>query len=504
MSSTQNVTSHSGVPRSSRLRCPSERSHGRQRKHERPFVSRTSVRSASSVQWRRGRAGTAVGARRRARRGAALGDGVRRRTSPPSGTKVRPPLPFPAGLRPLLRQKRLTRRRSARARRAVEDDAGVPRPPRRRRHADLVDEIGLVWLRRPPGWQRAARRLVVGTAAADATSVVSTRAAPACRGAGGCRARAWPSTPSPASAGVREHEPACRAAGAPRRGRARAGRRDRLGVAGAGRRRPAAGRAGHGTGRRHGRPADEATAALERAADAEAARDAVLAARAGEPLVLRCRRSVPGRPRGRSAGRTTPRWRRSAGRRTAARRDRRRRIAAAAQRAGAGRGRRRAAGARRRGERSPADAGADPRRAVRQTRRPWPSTCSRLPGIVVLVDGYNVAKLGWPALALEVQRERTDRRRPRTSPGAGARTSPSSSTAPTCPGRAPPARRLVRVMFSPAGVPADDVLRAEVAALDHRRAVVVVTSDQAVVADVRADGRQHAGQRPVPRASARR
>jgi predicted RNA-binding protein with PIN domain len=46
----------------------------------------------------------------------------------------------------------------------------------------------------------------------------------------------------------------------------------------------------------------------------------------------------------------------------------------------------------------------------------------------------------------------------------------------------------VRVTFSPAGVLADDVLRAEVAELDHRRAVVVVTSDQAVVNDVRAEG----------------
>ena len=50
------------------------------------------------------------------------------------------------------------------------------------------------------------------------------------------------------------------------------------------------------------------------------------------------------------------------------------------------------------------------------------------------------------------------------------------------------ARRMVRVSFSPEGVTADDVLRAEVAALDPDRPVVVVTNDQAIVADVRAAG----------------
>jgi predicted RNA-binding protein with PIN domain len=51
-----------------------------------------------------------------------------------------------------------------------------------------------------------------------------------------------------------------------------------------------------------------------------------------------------------------------------------------------------------------------------------------------------------------------------------------------------PGRRLVRVSYSPAGVTADDVLRAEVDAIDTHRPVVVVTNDQAVVHDVRAAG----------------
>jgi predicted RNA-binding protein with PIN domain len=49
-------------------------------------------------------------------------------------------------------------------------------------------------------------------------------------------------------------------------------------------------------------------------------------------------------------------------------------------------------------------------------------------------------------------------------------------------------RRLVRVTFSPEGVLADDVLRAEVAAVEPSRAVVVVTNDQAVLQDVKAAG----------------
>jgi hypothetical protein len=111
----------------------------------------------------------------------------------------------------------------------------------------------------------------------------------------------------------------------------------------------------------------------------------------------------------------------------------------------------------------------------------------RSPGVLVLVDGYNVAKLGWPDLTLEHQRERcivaceTLARRWGTElhivfDGAdvvGAHTA---------------SRRVVRVSYSPQGVLADDVLRAQVAALDPARAVVVVTNDQAVQVDVKSAG----------------
>ena len=49
-------------------------------------------------------------------------------------------------------------------------------------------------------------------------------------------------------------------------------------------------------------------------------------------------------------------------------------------------------------------------------------------------------------------------------------------------------RRLARVRYSPAGVTADDVIREEIAGLDPRRSVAVVTNDREVRRDVIAAG----------------
>lgn len=108
-------------------------------------------------------------------------------------------------------------------------------------------------------------------------------------------------------------------------------------------------------------------------------------------------------------------------------------------------------------------------------------------GASVLIDGYNVAKLGWPALELEMQRqvlldavENVARRYGSdltvVFDGAGVIGASSDQ------------RRLVRVVFSPEGVIADDVIRSEVARLPATRHVVVVTNDKAVVTDVRLVG----------------
>ena len=56
------------------------------------------------------------------------------------------------------------------------------------------------------------------------------------------------------------------------------------------------------------------------------------------------------------------------------------------------------------------------------------------------------------------------------------------------PGAHADRRRMVRVVYSPEGVTADDVIRDEVDRLPADRGVVVVTNDAEIVRDVRAAG----------------
>lgn len=111
----------------------------------------------------------------------------------------------------------------------------------------------------------------------------------------------------------------------------------------------------------------------------------------------------------------------------------------------------------------------------------------RSEGVTTLVDGYNVAKLGWPSLDLDQQRQqcilaaenlakRWNLTLTVVFDGASVEGAHASS------------RRRVRIVYSPAGVSADDVLRAEVAKVDAQRPVVVVTNDRAIVTDVIAAG----------------
>lgn len=111
----------------------------------------------------------------------------------------------------------------------------------------------------------------------------------------------------------------------------------------------------------------------------------------------------------------------------------------------------------------------------------------RVADAVVLVDGYNVAKLGWPGLSLDRQRELCIEAAENLARRWGCLIH-IVFDGTTIVGATASGRRLVRVSFSPEGVSADDVLRAEVAALDADRPVVVVTNDQAIITDVRAAG----------------
>lgn len=117
-----------------------------------------------------------------------------------------------------------------------------------------------------------------------------------------------------------------------------------------------------------------------------------------------------------------------------------------------------------------------------------------LPVVHLVVDGYNVTKTGYPKITLSDQRDRligqlaalAARTRVEVTvvfDGAAVVAVPTSTP------------RGVRVLFSDAGVLADDVIRALVAAEPRGRPVVVVTSDQAVAASVRRSGAY-----PVPSA----
>lgn len=145
----------------------------------------------------------------------------------------------------------------------------------------------------------------------------------------------------------------------------------------------------------------------------------------------------------------------------------------------------------------------DPDLAERQTRPARRSALS-LPGGVIstsseaaahlarsnaqfIVDGYNVAKLGWPNRPLEQQRgafldgvENLVRR-------FGTDVTVVFDGASVIGAHAS-RRRLVRVVYSPEGTTADDVIRDEVARIPTDRAVVVVTNDAEIVRDVRRQG----------------
>jgi predicted RNA-binding protein with PIN domain len=111
-----------------------------------------------------------------------------------------------------------------------------------------------------------------------------------------------------------------------------------------------------------------------------------------------------------------------------------------------------------------------------------------LPKARLIIDGYNVTKTAWPTLSLEVQRTRLLT----LLPGLVARTNAETTVvfdaaaSESRPVVASP--RGVKVLFSPSGVIADDVIRQLVAAEPAGRVVVVVTADRELATDVRRSG----------------
>ena len=105
----------------------------------------------------------------------------------------------------------------------------------------------------------------------------------------------------------------------------------------------------------------------------------------------------------------------------------------------------------------------------------------------MLIDGYNVAKLGWPNRPLERQRAALLDALENLARRFGTDVTVVFDGA-SIVGAYADRRRLIRVVYSPEGVIADDVIRNEVKRVRTTRAVVVVTNDAEIVRDVRADG----------------
>ncbi|MDP8938611.1 MAG: NYN domain-containing protein, partial [Actinomycetota bacterium] len=113
----------------------------------------------------------------------------------------------------------------------------------------------------------------------------------------------------------------------------------------------------------------------------------------------------------------------------------------------------------------------------------------RVPGVVVLVDGYNVSQTGWPGLPIAEQRRRLVDALSELAARTGADVSVVFDGADT-PWPAPVATtaRAVKVSFSPVGVEADDVVLRRVAELPPWRSVVVASSDRRVQDGARESG----------------
>jgi predicted RNA-binding protein with PIN domain len=105
----------------------------------------------------------------------------------------------------------------------------------------------------------------------------------------------------------------------------------------------------------------------------------------------------------------------------------------------------------------------------------------RVPGIAVLVDGYNASHLGWYEFPIAEQRRRLVDALTELATRTGADISVVLDGAePVGPPVVPTTARRVRVSFSPPGVEADDVVLARVAEIDVSRPVLVASSDRRV------------------------
>lgn len=105
----------------------------------------------------------------------------------------------------------------------------------------------------------------------------------------------------------------------------------------------------------------------------------------------------------------------------------------------------------------------------------------------IIVDGYNVAKLVWPSLELADQRARLIELADNVARRFAAAIVVVFDGTDVV-GAAATGRHLVRVVYSPPGVSADDVIRDEVAATPPDQSITVVTNDREIQRDVVREG----------------
>ena len=365
-----------------------------------------------------------------------------------AGSKLRPPLPFPTGLKPYLRFHRLPAAAMAKVREAVEGDTVFLGRLGMVATDELLDEVGMLWLKRPEGWHAAAEAITAKADEVPGDDAAELRREQRRRDA--AEASAIRSRLEVAS--LRDQLEAERSARSAAEMQLAAVRTELVTV------RRQATELEHGVQKRT-RGADSA-ATLVGSVEVQlaAARDELATVIAARDAALADRAAVHGGPSGdieRVRALLTEALALTRGPSPSTRRRQRNPIALP----GGVYGNSEAAG----------------------------EHLLRTTDAVILVDGYNVAKLGWPSVPLDRQRDVCIEAAENLARRWGCLihivfdgASVVGATART--------RRLVRVSYSPEGVIADDVLRAEVAALDLDRPVVVVTNDKAVIADVRAAG----------------
>ncbi|MGH9226446.1 MAG: NYN domain-containing protein, partial [Acidimicrobiales bacterium] len=113
----------------------------------------------------------------------------------------------------------------------------------------------------------------------------------------------------------------------------------------------------------------------------------------------------------------------------------------------------------------------------------------RVPGVVLLVDGYNVSQAGWPGLSIAEQRRRLVDALAELSARTGAEPRVVFDGAELAmPGVVPMTGQAVRVTFSPPGVEADDVVIESAGQLPLSRPLVVASSDKRVQSGARQAG----------------